>query len=145
MVVALNKSDINAKKETKIDTEKLAKKLGCPAIETISTGVRKNGLDEVVNMAMLLKGKGQKAPYSQNGIDLQSKEAVQEADKARYEFVNEIVKEVENRKVYTKDRNSQDKIDNVLTNKWIGIPFFALIMFLVFDISQSTVGPYIAA
>ena len=145
MVVALNKSDINAKKETKIDTEKLAKKLGCPVIETISTGVRKNGLDEVVNMAMLLKGKGQKAPYSQNGIDLQSKEAVQEADKARYEFVNEIVKEVENRKVYTKDRNSQDKIDNVLTNKWIGIPFFALIMFLVFDISQSTVGPYIAA
>lgn len=141
----MNKSDINAKKETKIDTEKLAKKLGCPVIETISTGVRKNGLDEVVNMAMLLKGKGQKAPYSQNGIDLQSKEAVQEADKARYEFVNEIVKEVENRKVYTKDRNSQDKIDNVLTNKWIGIPFFALIMFLVFDISQSTVGPYIAA
>ena len=141
----MNKSDINAKKEKKIDTEKLAKKLGCPVIETISTGVRKNGLDEVVNMAMLLKGKGQKAPYSQNGIDLQSKEAVQEADKARYEFVNEIVKEVENRKVYTKDRNSQDKIDNVLTNKWIGIPFFALIMFLVFDISQSTVGPYIAA
>ena len=141
----MNKCDINAKKETKIDTEKLAKKLGCPVIETISTGVRKNGLDEVVNMAMLLKGKGQKAPYSQNGIDLQSKEAVQEADKARYEFVNEIVKEVENRKVYTKDRNSQDKIDNVLTNKWIGIPFFALIMFLVFDISQSTVAPYIAA
>jgi ferrous iron transport protein B len=38
----------------------------------------------------------------------------------------------------------QDKIDDVLTNKWIGIPIFAAVMFLVFDISQSTLGPWLA-
>ena len=144
VVVALNKSDINEKKETKIDAAKLSQKLGCPVIQTISTAARNNGLAEVVRMAASLKGKGQKAPYSQGDIDLHSKEAVQAADRARFDFVNEVVKEVETRKVLTKDTNKQDKIDSVLTNKWLGIPIFAVIMFLVFDISQSTVGPFIA-
>ena len=144
VVVALNKSDISAKKETSIDTAKLSQKLGCPVMQTISTGARKNGLAEVVKMAESLKGRGQKAPFFQENVDIHSKESVQAADRARYEFVNEIVKEVESRKVYTKDTNRQDKIDRVITNKWIGIPIFALVMFLVFDISQSTVGPFIA-
>jgi len=144
VVVALNKSDINEKKETKIDAAKLSQKLGCPVIQTISTAARNNGLAEVVRMAASLNGKGQKAPYSQGDIDLHSKEAVQAADRARFDFVNEVVKEVETRKVLTKDTNKQDKIDSVLTNKWLGIPIFAVIMFLVFDISQSTVGPLIA-
>ena len=144
VVIALNKSDINEKKETKIDAAKLSQKLGCPVIQTISTATRNNGLAEVVRMAASLKGKGQKAPYLQGDIDLHSKEAVQAADRARFDFVNEVVKEVETRKVLTKDTNKQDKIDSVLTNKWLGIPIFAVIMFLVFDISQSTVGPFIA-
>ena len=144
VVVALNKSDISAKKETSIDTARLSQKLGCPVMQTISTGARKNGLAEVVKMAESLKGRGQKAPFFQENVDIHSKESVQAADRARYEFVNEIVKEVESRKVYTKDTNRQDKIDRVITNKWIGIPIFALVMFLVFDISQSTVGPFIA-
>ena len=144
MVVALNKSDINAKKETVIDAAKLSAKLGCPVVNTVSTVNSDKGLAEVVKVAASLKGKGQKAPYSQGDIDLHSKEAVQTADRARFDFVNKIVKEVETRKVLTKDTNSQDKIDAVLTNKWLGIPIFAVIMFLVFDISQSTVGPWIA-
>ena len=144
VVVALNKSDINAKKETVIDTAKLSEKLGCPVVNTISTVNSDKGLAEVVKAAASLKGKEQKAPYSQGTIDLHSKEAVQTADRARFDFVNKIVKEVETRKVLTKDTNSQDKIDAVLTNKWLGIPIFAVIMFLVFDISQSTVGPFIA-
>ncbi|MBE6008692.1 MAG: ferrous iron transporter B, partial [Lachnospiraceae bacterium] len=55
-----------------------------------------------------------------------------------------IVKEVETRKVFTKDENKQDKLDALLTNPVIGIIVFAIVMFLVFDISQSTLGPYIA-
>ena len=105
VVVALNKSDINEKKETKIDAAKLSQKLGCPVIQTISTATRNNGLAEVVRMAASLKGKGQKAPYLQGDIDLHSKEAVQAADRARFDFVNEVVKEVETRKVLTKDTN----------------------------------------
>ena len=142
VVVALNKSDINEKKETVIDTAALSAKLGCPVMETVSTS--SEGLAEVVKAAVGLMGKGQKAPYAQGDVDLTSKAAVQAADRKRFEFVNKIVAQVEKRKVHTNEKNFQDKIDDVLTNKWFGIPIFAVIMFLVFDISQSTLGPWIA-
>ena len=144
VVVALNKSDINAKKETKIDVSALAARLGCPVIETVSTAAGDKGLSEVVKAAAALKGAQQKAPYEQEDINLLDKAEVEAADRKRFEFVNKIVTKVENRKVFTKDKNFQDKIDAVLTNRWLGIPIFAVVMFLVFDISQSTFGPFLA-
>lgn len=144
MVVALNKIDVNEKKDTKIDVKTLSEKLGCPVITTISTSSNNKGLTEVIKKAVSLKGTQQASPYQQEEIDLDNKEEVEKADRLRYEFVNKIVSEVETRKVKTKDRNAQDKVDIVLTNKWIGIPVFAVIMFLVFFISQTTIGTYIA-
>ena len=144
MVVALNKSDINEKKETEIDAVKLSEKLGCPVIETVSTVSGDNGLKTVVEKAVSLKGAGQKAPYEQGDINLQDKAEVEAADRKRFEFVNGIVKEVEKRKVLTKDTNKQDSIDKVLTHPIVGIPIFALVMFLVFYISQTTLGTWIA-
>lgn len=144
VIVALNKSDINQKKETKIDAEAVAKKLGCPVIKTVSTSSHDNGLAQVVKAAASLKGQGQKAPYTQGEINLHDKAEVEAADRKRFAFVNKIVSEVETRKVLTKEKNYQDKIDAVLTNKWLGIPIFAVVMFLVFDISQSTLGPLLA-
>ncbi|MBR2316638.1 MAG: ferrous iron transport protein B, partial [Spirochaetales bacterium] len=142
VVVALNKSDINEKKETKIDIENLSAKLGCPVVKTASNSGE--GLKEVVQAAISQAGKKQTAPYSQGEIDLTDKSVVETADRKRFEFVNNIVKDVETRKVLTKDKNISDKIDNVLTNKWLGIPIFAVVMFLVFQISQVWVGTPIA-
>ena len=144
VVVALNKSDINAKKETKINVKLLSQKLGCPVIETISTATSDQGLKDVVNKAVSLRGQTQVALYKQEDIDLGSKEEVQKADRKRFQFVNGIVKEVESRKIFTRNKNYQDKIDDVLTSRWLGIPVFAVVMFLVFDISQSTLGPSLA-
>ncbi|MBQ7825717.1 MAG: ferrous iron transporter B, partial [Clostridia bacterium] len=144
VVVALNKSDINKKKDTRIDVDALSKALGCPVVQTISTSSGHEGLDQVVKAAVALKGKGQAAPYHQGNVDLTDKAAVVEADKKRFDFVNKIVAKVETRKVLTKDKNAQDKIDAVLTNPVLGILIFAVVMFLVFDISQSTFGPFLA-
>ena len=142
VVVALNKADINQAKGTEIDVKTLSAALGCPVIDTVSTTGA--GLKEVVSATIALIGKGQQAPYVQRDIDLSDKAAVTEADKKRFSFVNSIVEKAESRKVFTKDRNSQDKIDDILTNRWLGIPIFAAVMFLVFQISQVWVGPYIA-
>ena len=142
VVVALNKHDLNEKKETVIDVEALSKKLGCPVIDTTST--TKEGLAEVVRAAADSCGKGQKAPYTQGNVDLTSKVAVEEADRKRFAFVNKIVSSVETRKVLTKDKNVQDKIDAVLTHPVAGLVIFAGVMFLVFQISQAWVGPWIA-
>ncbi len=142
VVVALNKSDINKKKDTRIDVKALEEKLGCPVINTVSTSAE--GLKAVVQAAAASQGRVQPAPYSEGDVDLTDKEAVAEADRKRFDFVNSIVSEVETRKVLTKDKNIGDKIDDVLTNKWLGIPIFAVVMFLVFQISQVWVGAPIA-
>lgn len=144
VVVALNKSDINEKKDTEINGELLAKKLSCPVLQTVSTSSGNNGLKAVVEKAASVKGSRQEAPYVQGDIDLHDKAAVEAADRKRFAFVNEIVKSVEKRKILTKEKNSQDKIDAVLTSPWLGIPIFAVVMFLVFYISQSTLGTWIA-
>ena len=142
VVVALNKSDINKKKETTINTKVLSEKLGCPVVETVSTAAE--GLKLVVDAAVASKGQVQKAPYVQGDIDLTNKHVVEEADRKRFAFVNDLVSQVEKRKILTKDKGTGDAIDNVLTNKIVGIPIFAVVMFLVFQISQVWVGPLIA-
>jgi len=142
VVVALNKSDLNKKKGNKIDADTLSAKLGCPVVKTVSTAA--DGLKALIETAVAHAGKAQTAPYIQGDIDLTDKAVVEADDRKRFEFVNKIVSEVESRKVLTKDRNLGDKIDAVLTNKWLGIPIFAAVMFLVFYISQTTLGTWIA-
>ena len=142
MVVALNKSDLNEKKGTKIDADALSAKLGCPVVTTISTSAK--GLKTLIDAAIARVGVEQKAPYEQKNIDLLDKATVEAADRERFAFVNEIVSAVEIRKVFTKDKNVGDKIDAVLTNKWLGIPIFALIMWAVFWISQAGPGVWLS-
>ena len=142
VVVALNKADVNKKKQTKIDSKLLSEKLGCPVVDTTST--THEGLVEVVKAAVGHAGHEQKAPYDEGYVDLTDKKAVEASDRKRFDFVNSIVSEVEVRKVFTKDKNFQDKIDAVITHPIAGLPIFALVMFLVFQISQAWVGPWIA-
>ena len=142
VVVALNKADINEKKKTEIDTAKLSQLLNCPVVETVSTHA--DGLSEVVKAAAALEGQEQKAPYTQGYVDLTNKKEVEKADRARFEFVNGVVKKVESRKVLTRNKNRQDKLDAVLTHPLVGLPLFAVVMFLVFQISQAWVGPWLA-
>ena len=142
VVVALNKSDINEKKQTTINVDALSEKLGCPVLKTVSTGGQ--GLDEVVKTAIAAIGSTQKAPYNEGHVDLTDKHAVEEADRKRFVFVNDVVAKVEKRKVLTKEKGRSDSIDAVLTNKWLGIPIFAVVMYFVFQISQAWLGPLIA-
>ena len=93
VVVALNKSDINEKKGTVIDREKLSKKLGCSVIDTVSTSNK--GLKEVINKAIEIVGAEQKAPYTQRNIDLHNKLEIEDADekhKVQLEISGEIRK-----------------------------------------------------
>ncbi len=137
VVVALNKTDLNEKKQNDIDVDALSKKLGCKVVETVSTSSK--GLKELVSSAVANIGSSQTAPYVQGDIDLTDKKVVEEADRKRFAFVNDIVKQVETRKTITKDTTKQDKFDNIITKPWVGIPLFIAVMFGVFWISQA--GP----
>ena len=142
MVVALNKSDTNERKKTHIDAKALSELLMCPVVETVSTSSR--GLDELIKTATKRAGEQQSAPYVDADVDLTDKQSVAASDRKRFAFVNSIVERVETREIRTNQNNAQDKLDDVLTNKWLGIPIFAVVMFLVFQISQSWLGAWIA-
>ncbi len=57
----------------------------------------------------------------------------------RYTYIASIIKDC-----YTKNRKEKlttsDKIDKVVTNRWAALPIFALIMFIVYYVSITTVG-----
>ncbi len=142
MVVALNKADVNEKKQTVIDARALSEKLGCPVIETVSTSAQ--GLTQLVSAAVGRVGQRQQAPYTHPPVDETSRQAVEQADKQRFAFVNQVVGQVECRKIRTSSKNAQDRIDRVLTHPILGLIIFAFVMFLVFDLSQASVGPMIA-
>ena len=57
----------------------------------------------------------------------------------RYIYIGELIKRCY-RKKSTGKLTTSDKIDRVVTNRWLGLPIFAVIMFLVYYISMVTIG-----
>ncbi len=57
----------------------------------------------------------------------------------RYDYISSIIGHC-----YTKNKKraltTSDKIDKVVTNRWLGLPIFAAVMFIVYYVSISTVG-----
>ena len=140
MVVALNKADVNEKKHTVIDVKALSEKLGCPVVETVST--TNDGLAEVIRVAIAQANKGVKAACTTAAAT--TKAEAEKADRARFAYVNGIVKAVEKRQVRTADRSVTDKIDAVITHPAVGLVIFAAVMYFVFWFSQASFGPWLA-
>lgn len=144
VVIALNKSDLTKKKKTDIDINRLSKLLGCPVVETASTKGSNNGLEKLISTVVEVKGKTQRAPFDSKDVNMEDRSSVEASDKKRYEFVKGIVVKVEDRKVNSNRQTKQDAVDRILAHKWFGIPVFALVMWSVFSISQTHLGPLLA-
>ena len=146
VVVALNKSDLNKKKGTYINTALLSENLKCPVVETVATKTLENGLLALVDavISVCKSEKAQQAPDIKVKKKIDSKEDSLKADKSRYAFVQSVVESVERRQISSEQQTKQDKLDRVIAHKWLGIPIFAAVIFLVFSISQSWLGPWLA-
>jgi ferrous iron transport protein B len=144
VVVALNKSDLNKKKSTAINVEALSQRLGCPVVETVATVGSNNGLEKLISTVVDARGYKQQAPYDSSAVNMTDKSAVEASDKKRYEFVKGIVIEVEHRKEHSNRQTTQDAVDRIVAHKWFGIPIFAVVMWAVFSISQTHLGPLFA-
>ncbi|HHW21718.1 MAG TPA: ferrous iron transport protein B [Clostridiaceae bacterium] len=57
----------------------------------------------------------------------------------RYAYINKLITNAVKKKNNTM-MSTSDKIDRILTNRWLALPIFALIMFIVYYISVTTVG-----
>ncbi len=144
LVIALNKSDISAKNQQTINNSVLEDKLNCKVVATTATKSSDNGLDKLIQTAEKLVGHNQKK-LAIKGIDKnQSKLEFEEADKKRFEFIKGIINSIETKSDSNKRYQQQDKVDRIIAHKWLGIPIFAAVMWVVFSISQVWVGPWIA-
>ncbi|HHY61276.1 MAG TPA: ferrous iron transporter B, partial [Clostridia bacterium] len=143
VVVALNKSDLLARKGIVINTEALARELGCPVVEVIA--VEGKGLRELIGAAVSVQGQEQKAPFTGAvGLDSTDKEAVLAVDRERFAFVDKVVEKVETRQVSSSKQTRQDAIDRIVAHRFWGLPIFALVIYVVFSLSQTYVGPFLA-
>ncbi|MDD6263442.1 MAG: ferrous iron transporter B [Clostridiales bacterium] len=60
----------------------------------------------------------------------------------RYVYIGEVIRRC-CKKGSAGKLSTSDKIDRIVTNRWLALPIFALIMFVVYYVSVSTVGTYV--
>ena len=58
----------------------------------------------------------------------------------RYVYIGQIIKGCYKQKKAKGELSASDKIDRIVTNRWLGLPIFALVMFLVYWIAMVAVG-----
>ena len=129
-VLALNKSDLASKKGVKIDTAALASKLNCTVVEI--TAETSKGIDVLCEKALAIVGNGQKAVITDA------------EDEKRFNSVEALVSKIETRATKTAEKTFSDKVDAVIAHKILGLPIFAAVMYAVFHISQTWLGPMVA-
>lgn len=144
VVIALNKSDLIQKRKDLIDIASLSKKLGVTIVKTTATSNSKSNFKLLIEAIYSAKNHKQQPALEIGYVDEENSEEVKKADLKRYNFVKQLVKNVSSKQIDTNKKNSQDIIDTVVANKWLGLPIFAIIMYLVFSISQEHIGPYLA-
>ena len=144
VVVALNKSDLIEKKNTKIDVDQLSELLECPVVKTVATKGSNNGLESLISKVCEADGNQQEAPFNTEDVDMTDRKEVEASDKRRFEFIKGIVSKVEDREVSSNSQTMQDAADRIVADKWLGIPIFAVVMWMVFSLSQTHIGPLLA-
>ncbi|MGN0469785.1 MAG: ferrous iron transport protein B, partial [Acutalibacteraceae bacterium] len=195
VVAAINMMDIVHKNGDKIDTDILAKQLGCKVVEI--SALKNKGVMEAAETAVKAAEEEKTAPQhtfsgavehaivhieeaavhnmpeeqqrwyaikiferddkvlEQLKIDKQVLEHIEKDIKAaedeldddaesiitneRYVYIASVIKACYKKKNKGKLTLS-DKIDKVVTNRWAALPIFALVMFIVYYLSVSTVG-----
>lgn len=196
VVVAINMMDVVKKNGDKINTDQLAKELGCQVCEI--SALKGTGIKEAAELAV--KAAESKVPmvpqHSFNGVvehaiahieeaflhdvaeeqqrwyaikiferdekvieqlgmseqvkahiekDICAAEKEMDDDSEsiitneRYIYIASIIKNCYKKKNQG-GLTTSDKIDKIVTNRWLGLPIFAVVMFLVYYISMVTVG-----
>lgn len=198
VVIALNMSDLLAKRGIKVDTERLSMLLNCPVVET--SALKETGLDALIKEAAKVAKSGdvdlpreifskdmEKAIADVKGVLPESVtedkkrwyaikllendsrvvsslklsaegESVLAAARKdfeekhdddmesivtdeRYKFIQKVVSTAVRKG--KEQMTASDKIDQIVTNRLLGIPIFMAVMFVVYYISVTTVGAFV--
>lgn len=144
VVVALNMSDLLDKQGINVDIKAMASKLGCQVV--LTSAAKGRGIRELIRQTLDVAENHPRTSPGQNLLNeaygkLDGEEEEESIGK-RYDFVETVtgasVKHSKNRGRLT----TTDKIDKIVTNKWLALPIFFVIMWIVYYVSISTVGDW---
>lgn len=138
VVIALNKVDI-AKSLKNVDLIKLEQNLKCSIVKI--SAAKRMGLKELIEEARIVSTK---KTQENNFKSLESISDIKERDKKRFKEVDNIIYSSQIKNVDLNEENLQDKIDTVVTNPFVGIPLFIVIMSTIFNLAINTLGPLVA-
>lgn len=129
VILAFNMMDIVIKRGIKIDIKKMEDKLGVTIVPV--SAKNREGLDELIEKVI-------ECNQMKNSIKVKSDNELEITRK--YDYISKLLNEcVTNKKEV---EQLTDKIDKILTHKFLGIPMFILIMGIVFGLTF-TLGDFI--
>ncbi|MFO7636511.1 MAG: ferrous iron transport protein B [Clostridia bacterium] len=148
-LLAFNMLDVFEKRKGTIDTEEISRRLGIPCVAISAT--KGKGIHHLSNHIAQESLTGRKVvagvpwfpanlmhlmdpgqDFFHNVKSMEQKDHYKEIITARQQYINETLSKsfkVEGQHGLT------EKIDRILTNRWTGLPVFALMMFLVFQVT----------
>ncbi len=126
-VVALNMVDLAERSSIEIDLEKLEAELGCPVVPVVARSGRgidtlRRQLERMIEPSGPALGRASTEPFCDcSGCPY----------KARYDWAEEVGARVSSGRT-TAHGGTTDRIDAVLTHRWVGVAAFLSVMFAVF-------------
>lgn len=157
IIVVLNMSDLLLKKGIVVDEKKLEKELGVKVVKV--SALKEEGIDELKKIIELDNKVVEKKIFSKEieskisvvsnefndnkrfySIEKLEKEMDEVIANERYEYICDIKNKCVD--MSNKKESVTDKLDKVFLNKWLALPIFVVIMFLVYYLSVGVVGTY---
>lgn len=126
IILILNMIDVAKEKGIEIDYDNLAYELGVTVVPI--TASKKDGLEEL--KSLLKRDYNYPKPKIKFFTD----------EKDTYSYIEDILEKSISRVKPVKRESISDKLDKVVLNKFISIPLFLLILFLIFKFTFSWVG-----
>ena len=130
MVIALNMLDEVEKNKGKIEVQELSKRLQLPIVK-LGT-VTKEETEKLIYEAIQ-----NKRFYNINNPNLRKQNKINEKYREIESICNNVVKMPRNM-----SKNNSYRIDRILSNKFLGLPIFFFIMYIIFNLTFNIIGNY---
>ncbi len=131
IILVMNMLDVAEQQGITVNARKLAQKLDLPVIDMIAS--QKRGIDELRDELRTRIGGASAAVSStseiESGADTNSEDRLLQRYHQSRQLINGVVE------VSPTHHSLSERIDAVLINRWLGVPFFLLMIYLIFTIA----------
>ena len=141
MVIAFNMTDVAEKRGDIIDIKRLSADLGSRIIST--SAIKGTGLKELISAALDAGKKLHKAPdpsFLLEAYGQLDEEQEELAISQRYDTIQKQISRCVTRKYSNSTETTSDRIDRIVTNRWLALPIFFAALWVIYYLSIVTVG-----